>query len=75
MLIRPVDYLRYSYGCDTSRCSRCRRHPTLRKLLVDRQTEALATARDDRSRSLGFSLTMFEHARDHRDHYREIVRG
>src|SRR5713101_5982713 len=35
----------------------------LRKLLIDRQREALATARGDRSRSLGFSLTMFEHAR------------
>ncbi len=45
----------------------------LRKLLIDRQREALATARGDRSRSLGFSLTMFEHARDHRDHYRALV--
>jgi AcrR family transcriptional regulator len=45
----------------------------LRRLLIDRQREALATARDDRSRSLGFSLTMFEHARDHRDHYRALV--
>src|SRR5882757_3317289 len=39
----------------------------LRRLLVERQREALA--RDDRSRSLGFSLAMFEHARDHREHY------
>ena|ERR1700704_5299013 len=47
----------------------------LRRLLVDRQREALATARDNRGRSLGFSLTMFEHARDHRDHYRALVGG
>src|SRR6266852_5535624 len=45
----------------------------LRRLLVDRQKEALAMARDDRSRSLGFSLSMFEHARDHRDHYRALI--
>jgi len=45
----------------------------LRKLLIDRQREALATARDDKSRSLAFSLPMFEHARDHRDHYRALV--
>src|SRR5712692_752380 len=47
----------------------------LRKELVDRQREALTTAADDRDRSLGFSLTMFEHARDHRDHYRALVGG
>jgi AcrR family transcriptional regulator len=45
----------------------------LRRLLVDRQREALAAARDDRSRTLGFSLTMFEHARDHKHHYRALV--
>src|SRR5712671_3191569 len=37
----------------------------LRKLLVDRQKEALAAAAaDNKDRSLGFSLAMFEHARD-----------
>ena len=45
----------------------------LRRQLVDRQKEALATARDAKSRSLAFSLTMFEHARDHREHYRALV--
>src|ERR1700704_3912144 len=45
----------------------------LRRQLVDRQKEALATARDGKSRSLAFSLTMFEHARDHREHYRALV--
>ena len=45
----------------------------LRRLLVDRQTEALAAAGDIRDRSFGFSLAMFEHARDHRDYYRALV--
>src|SRR6266852_6576623 len=47
----------------------------LRKELVDRQREAMTTAADDRDRSLGFSLTMFEHARDHVEHYRALVGG
>src|SRR5229473_7885781 len=47
----------------------------LRRLLVDRQKEALATRGDMRDRSFGFSLTMFEHARDHKDHYRALVGG
>lgn len=46
-----------------------------RRLLVDRQTEALAKPGDIRDRSFGFSLAMFEHARDHRDHYRALVGG
>jgi AcrR family transcriptional regulator len=48
----------------------------LRRLLVDRQREALATSGDIRGdRSFAFSLPMFEHARDHRDHYRALVGG
>jgi AcrR family transcriptional regulator len=47
----------------------------LRKELVDRQTDARATPGDIRDRSLGFSLTMFEHARDHIDLYRALVGG
>jgi AcrR family transcriptional regulator len=47
----------------------------LRRLLVDRQREALARPGDVRDRSLGFSLAMFEHARDHRHHYRALVGG
>jgi AcrR family transcriptional regulator len=47
----------------------------LRKLLVERQKEALATPGDIRERSLGFSLSMFEHARDHKDLYRAMVGG
>lgn len=47
----------------------------LRKELVDRQKDALATPGDIRDRSLGFSLAMFEHARDHIDLYRALVGG
>ena len=44
----------------------------LRTLLADRQKDAVATP-EDRDRSLGFSLTMFEHARDHADLHRALV--
>jgi AcrR family transcriptional regulator len=47
----------------------------LRKELVDRQKDALATPGDVRDRILGFSLTMFEHAHDHIDLYRALVGG
>jgi AcrR family transcriptional regulator len=36
----------------------------MRRLLVERQKDALASTGDIRDRSLGFSLAMFEHARD-----------
>src|SRR5882762_8991373 len=42
----------------------------LRRVLVDRQRDALATPGDIRHRSLGFSLTLFQHARDHIDLHR-----
>jgi len=47
----------------------------LRKLLVDRQKDAQAKPGHLRDRSLGFSLAMFEHARDHIDLYRALVGG
>ena len=47
----------------------------LRRLLVDRQRNAQATPGDIKNRSLVFSLTMFEHARDHLDLYRALVGG
>lgn len=47
----------------------------LRKMLVARQREVLASPGDIRDRSLGFSLSMFEHARDHVDHYRALSRS
>jgi AcrR family transcriptional regulator len=37
----------------------------LRRLLVDRQRDALAAPGDIKDRGLSFSLAMFEHARDH----------
>src|SRR3981189_3348046 len=45
----------------------------LRKELVDRQREAQAASGEIKDRSLSFSLTMFEHARDHIDLYRARV--
>ena len=47
----------------------------LRKELVDRQSAARAAPGDIKDRSLAFSLTMFEHARDHIDLYRALVGG
>ena len=47
----------------------------LRKELVDRQREARVASGQLKDRSLGFSLTMFEHARDHLDLYRALVGG
>jgi AcrR family transcriptional regulator len=47
----------------------------LRKELVDRQREAQAASGEIKDRSLSFSLTMFEHARDHIDLYRALVGG
>ena len=44
----------------------------LREQLLDRQQSAAASA-DKETRSLGFSLTMFEHARDHIHLYRALV--
>lgn len=47
----------------------------LRKELVDRQREARAAPGAVKDRSLGFSLTMFEHARDHIKLYRAMIGG
>lgn len=43
----------------------------LRTVLIDRQREAVA--RSDSHRPFGFSLALFEHARDHLDLYRALV--
>ena len=48
---------------------------TLRWVLAERQKHALAAAGNIKSRSLGFSLTMFEHAREHIDLYRALAGG
>ena len=47
----------------------------LRKQLTDREREALSAPRDVKDQSFGFSLTMFEHARDHIDLYRALIGG
>jgi AcrR family transcriptional regulator len=47
----------------------------LRAQLPERQKKALATPGDIKDRSLGFSLAMFEHARDHIHLYRALVGG
>jgi AcrR family transcriptional regulator len=47
----------------------------LRQELVGRQAEALARSENVGDRSLGFSLAMFEHARDHVDLYKALVGG
>jgi AcrR family transcriptional regulator len=47
----------------------------LRRQLMERQKQALAAPRPLRERSLGFSLSMFEHARDHIDLYRALAGG
>jgi len=46
----------------------------LRGQLADRKKHALAAAGDE-NRSLAFSLTMFEHARDHADLHRALAGG
>jgi AcrR family transcriptional regulator len=45
----------------------------LRRLLVNRQRDALAAQGDIKDRTLGFSLAMFEHARDHVELHRALV--
>jgi AcrR family transcriptional regulator len=47
----------------------------LRKLLIDRQQAALTEAGDSRNRSLGFSLTLFEHAHEHIHLYRALAKS
>ena len=44
----------------------------LRRMLVDRQKEALAPGGGGRGH-FGFSLSLLEHARDHLHHYRALV--
>src|SRR4030088_3098843 len=68
---RSTFYAHYTSKDDLKR----RGFERLRKELVDRQREAHAAPGDIRDRSLGFSLTMFEHARDHINLYRALVGG
>ncbi|HKT16619.1 MAG TPA: TetR/AcrR family transcriptional regulator [Stellaceae bacterium] len=45
----------------------------LRRQLLERRRESSAMPGEASRRALGFSLPMFEHARDHIDHYRAMV--
>jgi AcrR family transcriptional regulator len=45
----------------------------LRRLLIDRQKATRVVRGNPRNGSLGFSLALFEHARDHIDLYRALV--
>jgi AcrR family transcriptional regulator len=47
----------------------------MRRRLVGRQRDALTVTGDIKDRSLGFSLAMFEHARDHIGYYRALAGG
>lgn len=67
---RSTFYAHYTSKDDLKRSGL---HENLRGLLVDRHRDALAAPGDIRDRSLGFSLTMFEHARDHLDLYRALA--
>src|SRR6266481_4625992 len=68
---RSTFYAHYTSKDDLKR----RGFEKLRKELLDRQREAQAAPGDIKDRSLGFSLTMFEHARDHVDQYRALIGG
>lgn len=45
----------------------------MRRTIVDQHREALATNSELRNQPLAFSLTMFEHAREHSNRYRALV--
>ncbi|NKN10588.1 TetR/AcrR family transcriptional regulator [Rhizobium laguerreae] len=47
----------------------------LRVMLIARQRQAMTASGDAEDRKLAFALGMFEHARDHMDLYRALVRG
>ena len=68
---RSTFYAHYTSKDDLKR----RGFDPLRGRLRDCQREALGTPPEARRRSFAFSLAMFEHARDHRDHYRALVGG
>jgi AcrR family transcriptional regulator len=68
---RSTFYAHYTSKDDLRRSS----FEHLRKLLIDRQRDALASAGDIRVRSLGFSLALFEHARDHIHLYRALAKS
>jgi AcrR family transcriptional regulator len=68
---RSTFYTHYKSKDDLRRSS----FEHLRNLLTDRQRDALATAGDTRDQRLAFSLTLFEHARDHIHLYRALSKS
>ena len=69
---RSTFYAHYTSKDDLKR-SGLEQH--LRGLLTDRQRDVRATSGDISDRRLSFSLTLFEHARDHQDLYRALASG
>src|SRR5882757_7950674 len=68
---RSTFYTHYKSKDDLRRSS----FEHLRKLLTDRQQDALATLGDTRYQPLAFSLALFEHARDHIHLYRALSKS
>jgi AcrR family transcriptional regulator len=66
---RSTFYAHYTSKDDLKRCG----FEPLRRLLLGRQRDALTAEGELRDRRFGFTLAMFEHARDHRNHYRALV--
>ena len=66
---RSTFYAHYTSKDDLKRCG----FEPLRRLLLERQRDALTAEGELRDRRFGFTLAMFEHARDHRNHYRALV--
>lgn len=69
---RSTFYAHYTSKDDLKR-SGLEQH--LRGLLTDRQRDVRAASGDISDRRLSFSLTLFEHARDHQDLYRALASG
>src|SRR5687767_8269534 len=65
----------YSHYKDVGDLKRSSLDDHLRHLLVAHQKHARAAAAPGDARQLGFSLAMFEHARDHLDLHRALVGG
>jgi AcrR family transcriptional regulator len=68
---RSTFYAHYTSKDDLKRCGL----ESMRRTLVDRQRDAVATSEEIRNRRWRFSLSMFEHARDHIYLYGALARA